>query len=172
MLNEQQVQLLKAMLQRVFALPVKKSSIRQIQNGLFQICEGDKDLINKTLSALMLGKMEKGVADGKAEEAFKGILSNFSVLVRMAKEISDKGDFINIITSDALKQKEDILFMNTIRKVDGEEFHYITDINSTLHFIGHLCNRLLEATEQANQKKAIENYEKELKTLSKAISGR
>ena len=170
MLDVQKTQMIKNMLQRAFSLPMRKSTVRQIQNGLMQICSGNTDLVNKVLASLLLGKLEKEVVEEKGEAAFKELFELFTIQIRLAKEVNEKGDFINIITSDAVKQEKDLLFMNTIRKVDGEEFQFITDLPSMLHLVGHLCNRMLDAGKEGEDKKALEPYQNELKALATSIA--
>ena len=65
------------------------------------------------------------------------------MLIRVAKDIHERGEFINFITSDMLAQQERCVFLNRLARVDGQEFLLMTDVQNTCHLIRHLLSRLL-----------------------------
>ena len=169
MLDEKMVKLLNNGLQRVFAMPVTRSSFREIQTVVITSVNNDKEMATGVFEAFFTGKVKPEVAKDQAMEELKKVLSQFAILVRLAKEVYERGEFVNIITSDTLSHEEKTVFLNRIRRIDGNEFQFITDPESTIHLLHHFTNRLQEMQKNEEMKKNLNKYKKELGALKEKI---
>ena len=87
------------------------------------------------------------------------------MLIRVAKDIHERGEFINFITSDMLAQQERCVFLNRLARVDGQEFLLMTDVQNTCHLIRHLLSRLLEAQKNPIGEKNLQEIQEDLVSL-------
>lgn len=172
MLTEKMIKLLGTGLQRVFAMQITRSTFREIQTVIITSTSQDKDLGTQVFDALFSGKVKTSlVEDKKLQEKMKIIVNHFGVLVRLAKEVYERGEFVNIITSDTLSYEEKTVFLNRIRRIDGSEFQFITDPESTIHLLHHFTNRLQEMQDKEDTRKALSEYKNELQALRDKITG-
>jgi hypothetical protein len=89
-------------------------------------------------------------------------------VVRLSKEVYERGEVVNIITSDTLSHEEKTVFLHRIRRIDGEELQFITDPESTLHLLHHFMNRL-EEIKNKEEGHPLEPHQKELSHLKKKL---
>src|SRR5436190_1812662 len=81
---------------------------------------------------------------------------------RFTKEVSERGDFVNILTSDLLAKGDQFIFMNHLRRIDGTEFDFMSDPQNTVNVANHFIGRLLELDKNPKGKIALSNHKKEL----------
>ena len=111
MLDEKSLTNLESSLRRIFAMKLTRSTFRELQNTLIALANGNKDLTNDLYESLFTAQPKDSVVrDPKLVSQFKDLCRNFSVLVRLSKEIFERGEFVNIITSDTIIQGKDISF--------------------------------------------------------------
>lgn len=145
-------------LKRVFSMPITRSTFRELQNALIATTEGDRDMANTVLESLMVGESKSG-------GGLRTIIDEFSVQAQLSRDVFEKGEFINMITSDILTQPGNVVFSNRIRRVDGEEFHFITDIESTVQLLVHFIGRLQELEKTEPTKEILNNAKAQLATV-------
>ncbi|MDF2577193.1 MAG: hypothetical protein K0S74_677 [Chlamydiales bacterium] len=150
--------LVRAHFQRIFALKITRSTFREVQNIILAGSEGNPDLANKLLEILFLGQMKEGVVTDKAKETLDALVKDFSMLIRLAKEVQDRGDVVNLIVSDAIEQKDSIGFLHRLKKVDGEEFSFVTDPTSTINLLHHFVTRIEEMEQSELAKEELRRY--------------
>jgi hypothetical protein len=122
----------------------------------------------------LTGNIPDNVGDERQKAALEEMLRLFTIPARLAKEVYERGDFVNIITSDAVSHQDRIGFVNRIRRIDGEEFSFMSDPESTIHLLQHFVGRLTEIEKSPQGKKALLPYYKELTLLAerlKALQG-
>lgn len=168
-LSDKEVVLLEKNLQRIFAMNIMRSTFREVQNTILATSDGDKEKANDLFEALLVGEIKEGVVNNKGKEVLKSVIDRFSIPVRLSKEVYERGDFINIITSDLLSQTNRVVFLNRIRRVDGEEFQFITDADSTIHLLQHFLGRVQDLDRSDTSKKIIADYKKDLTALKTKI---
>jgi len=161
-MDEQKQQFLVKSLQRVFALPITKSTFRDVQNSILAVTEGDKDKAQQLLEDLVNDKMDVS-PDTKHD------FSHFSYLILVAKDVFEKGDFVGLVTSDTVGRDDQIFFSNRIRRIDGTELHFVSDINSTIQIMNHFLNKLSEIKNYQNSKEVIEEIYDKLTFLEEGI---
>lgn len=169
MLSNENLLELRSQLQRIFTMKVSRSSYREIQNLVISITKSNKVLANQLLLTLLSGELQPEVVRDTDTKTLETICSDFSSQVRLAKEIQEKGDFINIITSDLLGAMENSSYLNRVKRIDGEEFHFVTDLDSTIKMVHHFLNRLAEFKQNPSNKEVLEKQRASLKIALAAL---
>ena len=144
MLQVEEIEKFSQTLHRIFSLKVSRSTFREVQNGAVSSSGGNKETAKTLFEYLMKGVPAQGDLSNETYEVLQTLVKEYSIPVRLAKDVNEKGEFINLITSDTLRQGELFAFLNRIRRVDGDEFQFITDLDATLHLLLHFGSRLQE----------------------------
>lgn len=148
-------------LKRIFALPVNKSTFRQVQNAIAVIYQDDPNRANDVLEGLFTGNFKSG------GDSIKTIHKEFGEQLKVAREVFERGAFLTLITSDRLAQGDRVLFNNLVRRIDGDQIEFITDIESTFQMIKHFIGRLQEVQSLDVDKKLRDIVKNELADLHK-----
>lgn len=165
MLDKNQLKLLRQHFQRIFAIKVNRTTFREIQNVIFMVSDQDQDRANHLFESLLTGKVSDKLSpmERDAKFALEKIIDDYCILARVAKEIFERGEFIHLITSDAVNQEQLHLFINRLARIDGEELQFVTDMRSSLHLINHYLSRILELTEK--HKDVLDGLKDEVKAV-------
>lgn len=169
MLSENTVSRIKASLQRIFSMKITRSTFREVQNAIISAAGDNKEEVNEIFEAFLSGKPKEKLAKGKALDALKACIDEFSIPIRLSKEVHERGEFVNIITSDTLTQGDRIAFLNRVRRIDGEEFHFVTDPESTLHLLNHFVGRLQELGRADQTKEILDKHKDQILQLQERI---
>ena len=156
--------LLEGNLKRIFATPIGYTTFRELQNVVFNCSQGQQELANFLFEMLINGKLLQELPAGQKQSA-QSLIVQFMMLIRVAKDIHERGEFINFITSDMLAQQERCVFLNRLARVDGQEFLLMTDVQNTCHLIRHLLSRLLEAQKNPIGEKNLQEIQEDLVSL-------
>ena len=156
--------LLEGNLKRIFATPIGYTTFREFQNVVFNCSQGQQELANFLFEMLINGKLLQELPAGQKQSA-QSLIVQFMMLIRVAKDIHERGEFINFITSDMLAQQERCVFLNRLARVDGQEFLLMTDVQNTCHLIRHLLSRLLEAQKNPIGEKNLQEIQEDLVSL-------
>ncbi|MCH1429993.1 MAG: hypothetical protein GWP59_07725 [Chlamydiales bacterium] len=168
MLSKKEILDIRSQLQRIFAMKVSRSSYREIQNLIINVTKSNKVLANQVLLSLLSGELQPEVVNKDDSDEMESLIQEFSSQISLAKEIQEKGDFINIITSDLMGGSENSAFLNRVRRIDGDEFHFITDIESTIKVVTHFLSRVNEYKQNPNNKEFLARHKGNL-TVAKAL---
>ena len=156
--------LLEGNLKRIFATPIGYTTFREFQNVVFNCSQGQQELANFLFEMLINGKLLQELPAGQKQSA-QSLIVQFMMLIRVAKDIHERGEFINFITSDMLAQQERCVFLNRLARVDGQDFLLMTDVQNTCHLIRHLLSRLLEAQKNPIGEKNLQEIQEDLVSL-------
>lgn len=156
--------LLEGNLKRVFATKIGYTTFREVQNVIFGCTENDQNLANFVFEMLINGKLPSELNPSQTKNAH-ALISAFMIPIRVAKEVHEKGEFINFITSDMLIQQEKCTFLNRLARIDGEEFLLMADIQNTTHLIRHFISRLLEAQKHVVGQQNLAEIKDDLSSL-------
>lgn len=159
MTDNSKFEAVRASLKKIFALPVNKSTFRQIQNTIGVICQGNIAMTNEILESLFNGNFKHG------QENLKPIQKEFEEQLKVSRDVFEKGPFLGLITSDHIAQGDRVLFNNLIRRIDGEEIEFISDVESTFLMIKHFIGRLQEVYVKDISKDLKEKLEEEISDL-------
>lgn len=168
-LDDRAIMLFEGNMKRIFAMKITKSTFRELQNVILTCANQNKELANFFFETLLTGQIKAEVPNEKHREILEEIIKNFTIPARLAKEVFERGDFVNIITSDLVSQQEQHAFVNRLRRIDGEEFIFMSDTQNTLHLVQHFIGRLFELEKAPKAKEELEKYKKELSILSERL---
>lgn len=157
--------ILEGNLKRIFATPIGYTTFREFQNIVFNCANNNQDTANFFFEMLINGKLTQEVADHQKKSA-ESLISQFMMVVRVAKDVHERGEFINFITSDMLAQQDRCVFLNRLARVDGQEFLLMSDVQNTCHLIRHLLARLLEAQKNPVGSKNLQEIQDEIFSLN------
>lgn len=169
MFDEKKIRQLDKALERVFAFSITRSTFRQLQNVIFAIAEGDKDVASAVLEALLLGEVKADANKVINTSSFKHIVESYSVLAQVAKDVLERGEFINLVTSDVLQNPQAIVFANRIRRIDGEELQFITDTESTLQLVNHFITRIQEVDRTEPSRNIVSHIKEDLQAIKQRL---
>lgn len=167
--DDRALMLFEGNLRRIFALKISRSTFRELQNVILSCVDQDKNTANFLFETLMTGQIKGTLANEKQRRILEEVIKTFTIPARLAKEIYEKGEFVNIITSDLISQGEEFAFLNRIRRIDGEEFTFLSDPSNTLHLIQHFIGRLQELKGAPKGKETLEKHKNALIVLRERL---
>lgn len=168
-LDDRMIILFEGNMRRIFAMKISRSTFREIQNTILNCVDQNKDLANFLFETLLTGQIKSDIANEKHHEILEEIIKNFTIPARLAKEVFERGEFINIITSDLVSQEDEFAFLNRIRRIDGEEFVFMSDPQNTVHIVNHFVGRLYEIDKNPKAKEALKEFKKDLALMSERL---
>lgn len=139
-----------------------------MQNAILFCVEGDREAASKLLEALLRGEQENQNGTAK-DPALQKLIERYSLPIGVAREVSERGDFLSIVTSDVINHPEMPLFGNRIRRIDGQEFEFITNAESAVQLLHHFSSRLQEMENLEKERKVLKGLKKELVALKDRI---
>lgn len=169
LLDDRIVMLFEGNMRRIFAMKISRSTYREIQNVILNCANQNKELANFLFETLLTGQLKNEITNEKHREILEDVIKNFTIPARLAKEVAEKGEFINIITSDLVNSEEHFAFVNRLRRVDGEEFVFMSDSQNTVHLVSHFVGRLYEMAKNPKVGAELEPFKKELTLLGERL---
>ncbi len=169
MVTKDQVIQLRANLQRIFALKISRTTFRETQNAILAAVQGDTEAANKVFEALLKGEVGK-VADKDGTPILQGLIDDFCIAMRLSKDVYERGEFLQVITSDRASSQQQSLFVNRIRRIDGNEFQFVSDVDSTLSLLQHFVGRLNELGDGEGENPLSEKKD-QLKAINTGLQG-
>lgn len=170
MIKEEKVETAGKALKRIFAMKVTRSTFREVQNSILQAVEGDAEQANMIFESLLSGKAKEGATKGKATEALTKIVTEYCIPVRLAKEVTERGEFISLITSDMFTQADKIAFLNWVRRIDGEDFRFLADLESMVNLVGHIVGRVQELEKSEKGKDLVDPLREQIGRIAEALT--
>lgn len=156
-------------LKRIFAMKVTRSTFRELQNVILTVANQDKNLANYLFETLLTGQIKEGTASEKHSQILQEVIRDFTIPARLAKEVFERGEFINMITSDLVAQQEEVAFLNRMRRIDGEEFLFLADPQNLVHLLQHFVARLFEMEKAPPAKGKLDKHRKEIAILAERL---
>ncbi len=168
-LDDRILMLFEGNLRRIFAMKITRSTFRELQNVLLNCTNNNKELANYLFETLLTGQIKGTLNNEKHQEVLEDVIKHFTIPARLAKEVHERGEFINIITSDLITQQEECALFNRIRRIDGEEFVFLSDPQNTVHLLQHFVSRLQEFQTQDKGREALAKLKKELSIIGERV---
>ena len=156
-------------LKRIFTLPVTRSTYREIQNVITLASNGNADQANALLETLLTGNLQTDKVKQMPKEELKNLVDEFSISTWVAKDVFERGEFISLITSETVNVPGQIVFSNRVRRMDGQEYHFVSDLESTLQVINHFVGRLQEINRADGGSKQLAGFQKQIGSIKKQI---
>ena len=144
MIEEKSLSELSFALKRIFAMPISRSTFREIQNAILTYCPTKNGDSGALFESLVTGELNPANSVFCKKDPLQKLIKDFSISIRVAKDVFERGEFISLASSDIITQQDRIAFLNRIRRVDGEEIHFLTDVKGTINLLHHYLGRLQE----------------------------
>ncbi len=165
MIDDEKINNIRKALTRIFCLPINRSTYREIHNAFFSILDGNLEHANSLMEVLLNANANHEKAKPFPKDKLKNLIDEFSIPIWASKDVFEKGDFINLITSDLIPSPQQPVFAHRIKRIDGQEFQFISDFDSTLHLLKHFLTRIQELQKNPNAKNFIQTHKTELDKL-------
>ncbi len=134
------------MFKRVFSFSITRSTYREVQNALMGFSDRNEETLKGLMESFFTGTVTPALSSKVKGDLLQQIVDQYGLQVRLSREVHDRGEFVSFLTSDVLAQGTNkVLFSNIVRRVDNEEFRFISDVESTLQIVNHFVSRLQEA---------------------------
>lgn len=148
MIPEEQLEQLSRMLKRIFSLPTARLTLREVQNAVTTAFPGKPDLCNAIYNSLLTGKLSDLLQEERDPD-LENLIDIYSPQVRFAREIAEMGDFMNIFSCDFMQQGNQVFFSNRMRRIDGQEYHFLSAPETNVRLAHMFINRLRDLKKQA-----------------------
>lgn len=168
-LDDRMVMLFEGNMKRIFAMKISRSTYREIQNVILSCTNQNKEIANFLFETLLTGQIKGEISNEKHIEILEEVIKDFTIPARLSKEVHERGEFVNIITSDMVTQEDQFAFLNRVRRIDGEEFVFLSDTQNTVHLATHFIGRLYELVNNSKGKVELDKYKKELSLLAERL---
>lgn len=169
MLDKQAIELVGRGLKRIFSMKVSRSTYREVQNVVVAATQGNNEDSESLFKSLVTAEIPTGLVKGDAQKKLKALAEDYSIPIRLAKDVLERGEFVNLLTSDTLNSDNKILFLNRVRRIDGDEFQFITDPASTAHLLQHFVGRMHELAANDGGKESLSQLKQELSQVKAGI---
>ncbi len=169
MIDDKQISNLEKGLQRLFGLHVSRLTLRELQNLLMALTHGNKDVSVAIFDSLLTGQIKEGAVQRHLNDKFQHLIEQYTIRVRLAKDVFERGDFLNLIVSDIVNDRDEAVFVHRIRKMDGDESLFVTEPASMIHLLQHFTARLEEFKQSPNAKAFFDHFKDEWKKIGHAI---
>lgn len=170
MITQPQLEQVSHSLKRIFALPISRMTVREVQDALKNAFPNNLDLTNAVYTSLLAGKIDDKLFDDTDSKVhLKQLINDYSPTVRLAKDIAEMGEFMNIFSCDFLQQGNQVFFVNRMRRLDAQEYYFLSAPETNIRLAHMFINRLRdlkEATKGATLDKRIKD---ELESIKKDI---
>lgn len=166
MLDEEKLNQFSRELKRIFALPITRSTFRELQNACVTLAPMEAP---KLFEAIISGDPEIAKPVCSCKEKIAQLIEDYSITFRVAREVFERGEFIGLATADMISQPNKVAFLNRIRRIDGEELQFITDTPGTMHLIHHLLDRLQDLHKHPVGKETLTAAKEDLKVAREKI---
>lgn len=161
-LDDKTVMLFEGNMKRIFAMKITRSTFRELQNVILTCANQDQQIANFLFETLMTGQIKQPLSSEKHRLVLEEVIKDFTIPARLSKEVHERGEFINIITSDLVNQGDQYAFLNRIRRIDGDEFIFLSDPQNTLHILQHFVGRLHELKKAPKGDELLSKHKDEL----------
>lgn len=148
-ISEEQIEHLQRSFKRIFALPLASMTFREVQNALTQVFPGKKEEPEAILNSLLSEEIQPVLKNGDTA-LLEDLVQTFSTPVRFAKEVADYGEFMNIFSCDFVQQGNQVFFMNRMRRIDGNEYRFLTQPEVNIRLAHMFISRLSDLKKAVN----------------------
>lgn len=168
MVTQDQVKQLNYQFVRIFALPTSRMTFKEVQNALTTTFTGKQEEPNALMTSLLNGELHSSLETGNSAD-LKKFITEFSTNVRIAKEVSELGEFLNIFSCDFLQQGNQLYFVNRMRRIDGEEYFFLSQPETNIRLARMFINRLNDLKKNVNGVQFDQRLKDELQKTKKDI---
>jgi len=152
-------------IQRIFAVSVTNTTMRELNSMALHIFGNNEEKIRALFNSFFTGKLDSSLEKEESAEILSQLVRNFSTVVNFAKDVHEKGGHLGFITSEVVAYKNKTLLHHFLRKIDGTQIDFSTDVPTTLSVLNHLIARLREATKTESGKEELNKMSPHLQSV-------
>lgn len=168
-ITDEQYDQLTRSFRRIFALPISRLTIRELQNAINQILLGNIETSKTLYESLITGEVKDTLKKAGNQSDLSTLVGDFTYQFKIAREVAEMGEFMNSFSCDFIKQGEQIYFVNRMRRIDGQEYYFLSAPDTNVRLAHMFVNRLSDL-KKANQNKPLEGrLVEELSQLKKDL---
>ena len=168
MITKEQIKNLDLAFKRIFVLPITKMTIRELQETIGKLLEGKQDMSQALFDSLIQGKINDVLKKAPHEHLTK-LLDNYSSPFRVAVEIAESGEFINTLTCDQFQQNKQPFFVNRVKRIDGQEFQFLSLPDTTVRLAQMFVRRIRELRDSPSGSQLELKVKQDLEILKKEV---
>lgn len=151
MIQEEQLEKLNRTFKRLFALPISRMTLKELQNALYETFPGNPDMAQAIYNSLLTGEIQNTIKDDNNTDLVQ-FIDTYSSNVLIAKEVAELGEFLNSFGCDFMQQGNQVLFMNRMRRIDGQEYHFMSAPDTNIRLAHMFINRLRDLKKSAGSR--------------------
>lgn len=161
---------LRITLKKIFALPISRLTYKQVLNAVSREIKEEAN-IKEVLEALLTGNFKEDPHNKRRSGLLRTLLEEFCIPVRVSKDFEEKGEHLFFMISENYKFKDTDYLVHRLKRVDGLEFQFITDFETTFTILEHFSKRVQEVKkDQFQEEKNRERLEKLIESLNDLVS--
>ena len=164
--SEDQLEQLNRVFKRIFSLPISRMTIREVQNAVSTAIPGNPETFKSVMESLLAGEL-KGISDDNVDLA--SFVDTYSYHVRMAKEVAEMGEFMNSFNCEFLQQGNQVYFVNRMRRIDGQEYYFLSMPETNIRLAHMFVNRLQDLKKAMGRMKLDPRLLEELSSIKNDI---
>lgn len=163
MIAKEKMEVLEQQFQRIFTLPVTRTTYRELENAILTAFDGDTEKSNTFIDDLLQNKKvnQPGIAE---------FVKQFSIPFRVAKQVHDNGEVLSMLTTDVGIQGGNLIYSIRIRRIDGGEFSFLTDTGGFLQVAEHILSRAESVTANPTGKAVVSSLKPRLEAMKESIN--
>jgi hypothetical protein len=139
--SKEQIEQLKRSFIRIFSLPVARMTIRELQDALKGILQGNPEASKAIYESLLAGAL-KGDFEEETKDDLNSFIEKFTLQFCLAKDVNEFGEFMNSFSCDFLQQGNQLFFVNRMRRLDGQEYHFHSAPETNIRLAHMFISRL------------------------------
>ncbi|MBA2369227.1 MAG: DUF5414 family protein [Candidatus Protochlamydia sp.] len=141
-MSQSQLELMEKTFKRIFAMPISKMTLREVQDAIRNIFKEDANSTNSVYASLLSGEIDTKLSSNGQLKELEKIIENYSPSVRLAKEVAEMGEFMNSFSCDFIQQGNQVFFGNRMRRLDGQEYYFLSAPETNIRLAHMFINRL------------------------------
>lgn len=141
-ISEDQYSQLSRSFRRIFALPISRLTIRELQNAINQALPENAETSKTLYESLITGDLKDGIKKSGGHSDLASLVEDYTYQFKIAREVAEMGEFMNSFSCDFLQQGNQVYFMNRMRRIDGEEYYFLSAPETNIRLAHMFINRL------------------------------
>lgn len=169
-MTELQIEQINRALKRIFALPISRMTVKEVQNAIRSIFPNEQEKMQAIYNSLLSGEIGNNLDANGNKKAVEQLIDSFSSSVRLAREVAEMGEFMNSFSCDFFQQGKQVFFVNRMRRLDGQEYYFLSAPDTNIR-LAHMFISRLEDLKNATkgQVELHANIKKELNEIKNVI---
>lgn len=148
MVLDEQIEQLDRSFKRIFALPISRLTLRELQNAISTSIP-KQEVSTAVYNSLLSGELDDSLKQREISELLR-LIDSYSSHIRIAREVAEMGEFLNSFSCDFLQQNNQVFFINRMRRIDGQEYHFLSAPDINIRLARMFINRLRDLKRNAN----------------------